>query len=233
MPSSAPSQQQARATCLVLFLKAPSRSKRRLVSRLGDEATTAATHLLACALEDVATWPGPAVLAAAEPSDVDWLTAHGSVAHEVLVQSGDSLGARINHIDAALRARGFEQLLYIGADCPAIDAQYLARARTALERADAVVGPAADGGVVLMGARKPWPDIATLSWSTPRLLGELVERLASEGWRIEALEPRADVDEYVDLAAVLTAIRRDERPARRALASWLIACGLDAQGASS
>jgi glycosyltransferase A (GT-A) superfamily protein (DUF2064 family) len=207
--------------CLVVFLKAPDRSKRRLAAQIGEAATTAASHLLACTLEDASAWPGHVVLAPAAAADADWLSQQVHLDYEVVLQRGESLGARINHVDRALRGRGLERLIFVGADCPTLDGRYLRAADRALADADAVLGPAVDGGVVLMGARRPWPDIDTLAWSTPALRGDLVARLRDERWSIATLHTLADVDESADLATLAAALADDPRPARRDLAAWL------------
>ncbi|MDH3418301.1 MAG: glycosyltransferase [Gammaproteobacteria bacterium] len=212
---------QRAAGCLVLCCKAPQRSKRRLASALGDGAATAAEHLLACALEDLVAWPGEAVIAPASDQDAEWFHAGLGRRFETFVQRGSSLGARINHVDAVLRSCGRERLIYIGADCPALDPAYLASADRALDDNDAVIGPATDGGVVLMGARRPWPDIGDLAWSTPQLREDLCARLRMQGWLIANLETLADVDTIEDLTAASDGLVSDERCARRALVDWL------------
>src|SRR5690606_37370137 len=76
----------ARRTSLVLMLKAPSRSKRRLAAARGDAAASeAARRLAACALEDLAAWPGPTWLAPADRTDLDWL-GDAAARHRVVLQ---------------------------------------------------------------------------------------------------------------------------------------------------
>ena len=222
MPLVSETAAKAPASSLVVFLKAPERSKRRLSAQLGDEdAAAVASLLLACALEDTRDWQGDVVLAPAERSDADWLAASNPGTYEVVVQQGDTLGARINYVDSVLRSRGQTRLIYIGADCPALDTAYLADAAAALGRADAVLGPASDGGVVLMAARRAWPPIGDLPWSTPALLDGLLERLAESRWTIESLAMLADIDAVEDLAIAGAELSADGRPARRAFVEWL------------
>ena len=205
----------------MLCCKAPRRSKRRLATELGDAASAAAEHLLACALEDLASWPGEAVIAPASAEDAEWLRANSNGDRVTVVQRGGSLGARLNYVDAALRSAARERLIFIGADCPAVDPAYLARADSALDNSDAVLGPALDGGVVLMGARRPWPELGDLAWSTPQLRQDLCARLRRQGWSIAALESLADVDTVDDLTTAAPGLVGDDRPARRALVDWL------------
>ncbi len=221
MPMIAPNRDSENHACLVVFLKAPARSKRRLAAEIGEPATQVAEHLLACAIEDARAWPGAVVLAPAADDDANWVRHQLDLTYDVVVQQGGSLGARINHVDRTLRARGFERLIFIGADCPALDESYLRQADAALAANDAVLGPASDGGVVLMAAKRPWPDIEALSWSTDRLLDELTARLNAEDWSLSTLEVLCDVDAAADLSAVVADLVRDARPARRRLTAWL------------
>ena len=207
--------------CLVLCCKAPQRSKRRLAAQLGDRAAAAAERLLACAIEDLADWPGEAVIAPASDDDAEWFRVVSGKRFETVVQRGGSLGARINHVDAVLRSSGRERLIYIGADCPALDRAYLTSASSALEYSDAVIGPAEDGGVVLMGARRRWPEIDDLPWSTPELREALCARLRRQDWSIASLETLADVDTMEELTRARDGLVGDDRTARRALVDWL------------
>jgi rSAM/selenodomain-associated transferase 1 len=208
---------------LVVFLKSPSRSKRRLAAAIGPEcATVAASHLLACALEDAAGWPGPVVLSPADPCDAEWLEQSATALHERIVQRGANLGSRINYVDTELRNRGYEHLIFIGSDCPALAASDLADAAAALANADAVIAPARDGGVVLMGARRPWPALDDLPWSTTGLRAALEQRLRHCDWHIQALPTFADVDTIEDLDRAAEHIADDPRPARRALYRWRV-----------
>jgi len=221
MPLDPQYEALASQSCLVLCLKAPERSKRRLLSQIGDAAAVAAAHLLACAFEDLAAWPGPVVLAPAERRDAAWLDATATAPYDVIVQRGGSLGDRINGVDRTLRERGQERLIFIGTDCPAIDLAYIGEATAALADHDGVLGPARDGGVVLMGARKPWPTLGDLAWSTPSLHAELRLRLREHHWKVTDLAARADVDDAADLELAAQQLQTDERPARKALLEWL------------
>jgi hypothetical protein len=206
--------------CVVLMMKAAAQSKRRLAAEIGAErATQAAEHLIACAREDLESWRGPVCLA---PSDAAEVAALGSrCVAALIVQRGDNLGERINHVNAELAGRGVERQLFVGIDCPAVDVGYLERAAAALTECDVVFGPAVDGGVVLMGVRGRWPDLAPLPWSTGALLRALEAVCVAAGARAALLEPLRDVDTLEDLLALRAALAGDSRPARRALSRWL------------
>lgn len=211
------------------MLKAPERSKRRLAARLGDAAAAeAARRLAACAVEDLAAWPGPTRLAPEAPGDLDWLG--DAAAGLAIVPQGDgNLGARIARVAAALRAQNLEMQIFIGIDCPELDAAYLERAAAALDEHDFVLGPADDGGVVLMGARRAWPPLEPLPWSTPALGAALEAACRAAGASVATLAPRTDIDTCDDLARLRRTLAGDMRPARRALRGWLeeIAAGIE------
>ena len=124
-----------------------------------------------------------------------------------------------------LRSSGRERLIYIGADCPALNADYLMRADRALADNDAVIGPATDGGVVLMGARRTWPQLGDLAWSTSELGAELCALLKGQNWSIARLDTLSDVDTVEDLATACDMLVSDSRTSRRALVDWLCANG--------
>jgi hypothetical protein len=211
----------AAGTCLVLCLKAPERSKRRLAAEIGELATTAATHLWACVLEDLHSWPGPTCFAPADADDAAWLNRQLNGSYATVLQEGGNLGERLNHVDEVLRSRDQRKLLFIGTDCPTMERSYLLQAAAELTSHDVVLGPAADGGVVLMGARLAWPTLTDLPWSTHRLYDELTSQCTRYSLSIAILEPRADVDSVAALLAAGNDLAQDRRPARRALSQWL------------
>ena len=233
---------------LVVMLKAPANAKRRLAAEVGDLAGEAAAHLLACALEDARSWSGPTWLSPASQRDWDWLlseidaeltpvqpsstgtanphdadTTHCGKICGLVPQRGGNLGERINYVDSEQRRRGVGKLIFVGTDCPGLDATYLEQAASSLESADAVLGPAGDGGVVLMGARRPWPDLKGLAWSTQGLCGALKNLCLDCGWNVAMLDVREDVDTLGDLLGTGALLTDDERPSRRGMAKWLSA----------
>ena len=83
----------------------------------------------------------------------------------------------------------------------ALDADYLREAASALGRHDAVIGPAVDGGYVLIGLRRRAPAALFdgIDWSTSRVLAQTRERLGRLGLRWAELAPLHDIDEPADL----------------------------------
>jgi len=101
--------------------------------------------------------------------------------------------------------------LVIGTDAPQITRGDIARAFAALNRHDAVIGPAEDGGYWLLGLARPAPAALfdAIRWSHARTRADLESRLAAFGFSpIAHLRPLRDVDHADDLVAM----KREERP---------------------
>jgi hypothetical protein len=208
------------AITLVAFCRrpAPGVGKRRLARELGEEATlTISQLLLATTLEDLAAWPGPRVVAPAEPADDGWARSLPVPLDDVVVQPGGNLGDRLGGVDRVLRQRGHARLLYIGSDAPVLAAADYGEAARALASHDVVLGPALDGGVTCMGSRCAWPELGRLPWSGARLHAALQAACESAGLAVRNLEPRYDVDVSGDLRRLCADLAADTRPARRAL----------------
>jgi len=117
------------------------------------------------------------------------LTLHG--------QSGPDLGARMSHaFDVALGDA--EYALVIGTDCPALSADYLYQALAALrDGAPAVIGPAEDGGYVMLGLRRNHhPLFEDMPWGSNAVFEKTCQRM-DDGYL--ALAPLWDVDVVEDL----------------------------------
>ncbi len=116
-------------------------------------------------------------------------------------QGGGDLGARM--------ARGFRNapegpVIIIGADAPAMRARHLRAAFVALRGADAVFGPAEDGGYWLIGLnrRRAAPELFKgVRWSTKHALKDTLKTLPPD-FDVRLLDRLADVDEARDLAVI-------------------------------
>ncbi len=196
--------------------------KQRIASVLGQSyARELGEALLRTALEDGAAWPGPVVLAPAAAGDEHWAK---KIAHEnwlIIPQARGNLGERLNHVDDQLRGRGHKKIIYIGSDAPTLNADYYAAAVSALAESDIVLGPAADGGVTLMGACKPWPALEQLPWSSATLGETLKSACIVTGYTVAELPERYDIDVPADLLRLRADLAPDQRPARQALLAWL------------
>lgn len=133
------------------------------------------------------------------------------VGARVRVQRGPDLGARMDHaLRQALRRRPRPAAVLVGTDCPMLDASHLEAAFRALERGgDGVLGPAADGGYVLIGLRRPCGALFRgIPWGTGEVLATTRRAAAAVGVRLRELPPRADLDRPEDWAALSPDLRR-------------------------
>ena len=115
-------------------------------------------------------------------------------------QIDGDIGKRMAHaFDHTLRK--VPSALLIGTDCPALTQDDLKKAAKALAQGmDAVIGPAEDGGYVLLGLRHFVPELfAGISWGTDSVLKETRQRLRVLGWRWHELKERWDVDRPKDM----------------------------------
>ncbi|MCC6611014.1 MAG: TIGR04282 family arsenosugar biosynthesis glycosyltransferase [Burkholderiales bacterium] len=116
------------------------------------------------------------------------------------IQRGRDLGQRMAHaLQATLGNSRFAIL--IGTDCPALAADHLREAAGQLARGiDAVLGPAEDGGYVLIGLRRADPRLFEgVAWGTAQVLDATRARLAARGYRWHELPVLWDLDRPEDL----------------------------------
>jgi hypothetical protein len=118
------------------------------------------------------------------------------------VQQGAELGERMQHAlhDGLQR---YKKVILVGSDCPGMDADYLTAAIAALDATPAVIGPAHDGGYVLIGTTTPdIPVFKGMPWGSDSVLQQTCERLTAQGVRYTRLAPKHDIDRPADLPHV-------------------------------
>jgi hypothetical protein len=188
---------------LAVMAKAPvaGLAKTRLIPSLGAHAAAVLQERLtertvetavASAIGPVTLWCAPDI---AHPSFRELVT---RVRITLKRQPDGDLGARML---AAIAATGGPTLI-IGTDCPSFTADHLRAAADALrDGADVVLTPAEDGGYVLIGMRKVYPELfAGMNWSTPSVLDDTRARIRQLGIIATELSPLWDVDTERDLA---------------------------------
>ncbi len=115
-------------------------------------------------------------------------------------QPGGDLGQRmLTAMQIHFEANPDLPWIVIGTDAPVLTPGMLQQAADALDSSDAVVVPAEDGGYVLLGLRRPLPDVfRDVPWSTAEVMQVTRERLREGGWRWQELPMLWDVDEPAD-----------------------------------
>ena len=94
------------------------------------------------------------------------------------------------------------QVVLIGSDCPLMDAAYLEEAFSTLAGGhDMVLGPAEDGGYVLIGTAVPLPGglFEDIDWGTDRVLAQTRTRIQALGISHRELPVLWDLDRPTDL----------------------------------
>lgn len=180
------------------------RVKTRLIPAIGaDRAHAVYCRLLEHAL-NVAAQLGPAnatVWVDSSPLVDDLRGALEQRGLDYAYQHDGDLGQRMRQaLSHGLQT--CERTLLIGSDCPGYSLSYLQSAAALLETNDVVLGPAADGGYVMIGARRSCPEVFdNMPWSSPRLIGATRERLRKAGLQWQETTPLHDIDSAADLSA--------------------------------
>ncbi|MEI6638654.1 MAG: glycosyltransferase [Chlorobium sp.] len=116
------------------------------------------------------------------------------------LQKGDDLGERMFHAMQEGFEAGFAHVVLIGTDCYELSREILNEAFSALERYDAVIGPASDGGFYLIGLKRVLPELfLDRQWSTPEVFGETTTILHRFAIEYERLPELSDIDTFEDL----------------------------------
>ncbi len=209
---------------ILIFAKAPEPGevKTRLIPALGAVAAaelyrrlllTTVARVTAAALCPVQCWCAP------EPPHPFFEHLGARYGVSLYAQTGTDLGERMQRAaqSALEQARS---VLLIGGDCPELGERHLRQALAWLSAGeDAVVGPAEDGGYVLLGLKRT-DDLlfSAIPWGTEEVLGLTRQRLRVLGWRWRELETLWDLDRPSDLkrwpsaAAILSDRSESDQP---------------------
>lgn len=179
----------------------PGKVKTRLQEQLSPEE--------ACAVHEELLLQTAKVLAASRLGETElWLDREGE--HATLsaavnlgisgpyLQRGDDLGARMH--DALQHGLNrAHAVVLVGSDCPELSAHYLREAFLALESNDVVLGPAEDGGFVLIGCRRLREGVlADVPWGGDSVLEQTLRNVTKSGLSVALLPERYDIDTPAD-----------------------------------
>lgn len=194
---------------VLVFAKAPvaGACKTRLIPALGPEG--------AARLAEALLWDTLERISEAGLAPVDLWCAPDATAPifnalaerfrlQLKTQRGCDLGARMQGAMAATLAHA-EKTVLMGTDCPGLDADYLQQALIALAKRPVVLGPADDGGYVLMGLRREalpcLPALfAAMPWGTDQVAALTRARMRAAKLEWAELASLADIDRPEDLA---------------------------------
>ncbi|NEV62732.1 TIGR04282 family arsenosugar biosynthesis glycosyltransferase [Thiorhodococcus minor] len=207
MPSlheSARDEPAGLTTRTLIFGRAPvaGEAKTRLIPALGPAGAAALQeHLMADLLERLSEAPRArlelwAAPDASHPTFGDLARRHALSLHR---QYGENLGQRLAHAARQGLTRA-DAVLLIGTDCPDLTADYLEMARERLRWSHAVLGPALDGGYVLLGFKRLSHHLFDgMPWGGDRVADLTRQRLRDLRWSWSELPALADIDRPEDL----------------------------------
>lgn len=168
--------------------------------------------------------PDPGGLAGAGGPDPGLAALASRLGLAVEGQGPGDLGQRMARLME--RGLGAGPTILVGTDCPDLPPSAVRGALAALGRCDVVLGPAADGGYWLVGARRPVPSLFAIDapWSSDRVLDATSCALSRARCAFELLETREDVDDAAALGRLASRLQRDGEDAApqtaRLLARW-------------
>lgn len=191
-------------TTVIVFARAPvpGQAKTRLIPALGPLGAAALAQRM---LEHAVSAACDAALGRVEvcvtpdASHPTFDALRGRHRFDFATQGAGDIGVRMDRALTRALARSRAAML-IGTDLPAIDADMLRTAASALLEHDAVFVPALDGGYGLVGLRRPAPGLFhEMQWSTSSVMSTTRARAKSLGLRVAELPPIPDIDEIGDL----------------------------------
>ena len=215
-------------TALVIIARypEPGKTKTRLARSIGDDEAfrlyraflTDLAHRFACHPERSEGSLGQLCHLhwAYTPAEVDYHTFLATIAPSLaqhmscFPQQGTDLAARLHHIFKWTHARQFRHTIVIGSDSPHISLDIVAHARTALDHADLVLGPADDGGYYLIAMHNnPYDVFSGIPMSTSVVMQMTIKLAERQGLKVQLLKPLFDVDELPDLLRLGRLLRAD------------------------
>lgn len=194
------------AELLIIFVKnpVPGTVKTRIARTVGTEKATAVyRELLAYTQQVTSDWNGHRTECRTAVYYGDFVNeSDGWDGAEKFLQTGADLGERMQHAFAEQFGAGAGRVVIIGSDCFDITADHIHRAFRALDTADVVIGPAADGGYYLLGMKKLHPFLVeNMPWSQPELRQLTELTLLQNGLTFERLDELSDIDVWADYEA--------------------------------
>lgn len=100
--------------------------------------------------------------------------------------------------------QNYSRVIIIGSDCPNVPLEYLEQAALQLQKREAAIGPAVDGGYYLIGLARPIPELfIDIPWSTDRVFQSTIDIVKSMSIDCAILPEWYDVDTESDFRRLL------------------------------
>ena len=115
-------------------------------------------------------------------------------------QIGDTLGDIMMHAASEALNNSYKAIIQIGTDCPGVTGSYLTHAKENFASYDIVIGPATDGGYVLLAQKMFYPNLFNnIKWGTSSVLTQLINNIEKIGLSYIQLSALTDIDTVEDL----------------------------------
>ncbi|MEE9493563.1 MAG: TIGR04282 family arsenosugar biosynthesis glycosyltransferase [Gammaproteobacteria bacterium] len=186
---------------ILVFVKAPvpGQVKTRLAVDIGNEMAAAVSETMMYQILGMlqASSIAPVTLYVAGDASHPAIETAGASVQKIQPQIEGDLGARMAQaMTTTLASR--KKAILIGTDCPIMQIDYLQQALNA--ESDVVLGPAEDGGYVLIGMSVDTPSIFTgIDWGTDNVLQQTRNKIDQEKLTVTELDRLWDVDYFTDL----------------------------------
>ena len=130
----------------------------------------------------------------------------------LLDQIGEDLGQRMHRASIDIFAKGYKQVIIVGADVPTLPLSVYQDALAILDRSDLALGPALDGGYYLIGLKRPAEQLFTgVPWSTDQVLAVTQQKAKTLGLTVELTTAWRDVDTIADLQSLIAECQEDNK----------------------
>jgi len=193
-------------TCVLLFVKYPDKGtvKSRLSTVFGEDTVLLLYEAFVLdVLETVEKGKYRFTIYFHPPSAQEKVASWLGKGHLYMPQNGSDLGERMKNAFASTFSEGFEKVMLIGSDVPDLKKEIIDEAFAS--DADAVIGPAADGGYYLIGFQRDTflPHIFEgMQWSTASVFERTMELFRKHSCKVHVLPQWRDVDTPEDLRAL-------------------------------
>jgi uncharacterized protein len=213
-----------RALVVIAKEPVPGAVKTRLAPVLGaDGAARAAAAMLQDTLAAMAQVDAEPWVCFAPP-DARARIARLAPGCGLLAQVEGDLGDRLAGCFVALLGGGAERVVVVAADAPHVPRATYQAAFALLDRVDVVLGPAADGGYYLVGAKAARPELFVgVPMGTEAVLRVTIQRAARRRLRVGTVPLLRDLDRLEDLREALATGALDASPRTRLVATDLLA----------
>lgn len=186
---------------LMVFIKNPTlgKVKTRLASTVGDEKALSVYKFLLDHTFDVSR-SIKSDKAVFYSDFIDINDRWKKEGFDQWLQKGNDLGEKMSNAFLKSFNMGYKKVVIIGSDCLELEKSHINEAFLELEKHDAVIGPAKDGGYYLLGLQKHQAVIfQNKAWSTENVLLDTLVDFSNNKLSYKLLPTLSDIDDESDL----------------------------------